>query len=114
MYRQYQRKLAETVRDNYVPTAAHFAAITDILNGKEFTGFGQRSTANGTTRKGVYAILERARIVREYVCPVQMVTQILGEMSAPDIFKARNSDIRELKRSAKLSQKYAPLGRKCL
>ena len=31
------------------------------------------------------------RIVREYVCPVQMVTQILGEMSAPDIFKARNS-----------------------
>ena len=26
-----------------------------------------------------------------------MVTQILGEMSAPDIFKARNTDIRELK-----------------
>ena len=37
------------------------------------------------------------RIVREYVCPVRMVTQILGEMSAPDIFKARNTDIRELK-----------------
>ena len=37
------------------------------------------------------------RIVREYVCPVQMVTQILGELSAPDIFKARNADIRELK-----------------
>ena len=38
------------------------------------------------------------RIVREYVCPVRMVTQILGEMSAPDIFKARNTDIRELER----------------
>lgn len=37
------------------------------------------------------------RITREYVCPVQMVTQILGEVSAPDIFRARNADIRELK-----------------
>ena len=40
MYRQYQRKIAETVRDKYVPRAAHFAALTDILDGKEFTGFG--------------------------------------------------------------------------
>lgn len=37
------------------------------------------------------------RIVREYTCPVQMATQLLGEMSAPDIFKARNRDIQELK-----------------
>lgn len=37
------------------------------------------------------------RITKEYVCPVQMVTQILGEMTAPDIFRARNADISELK-----------------
>ena len=33
MYRQYQRKLAETVKDKYVPRAAHFAALKKILNG---------------------------------------------------------------------------------
>ena len=41
MYRQYQRKLAETVKDKYVPRAAHFAALKKkILNGEEFTCFG--------------------------------------------------------------------------
>lgn len=40
MYRQYQRKLAETVENDLVPRAAHFAALTDILDGKEFTAFG--------------------------------------------------------------------------
>ena len=52
------------------------------------------------------------RIVREYVCPVRMVTQILGEMSAPDIFKARNTDIRELKEVCEIIAKYVQLGRK--
>ena len=37
------------------------------------------------------------RIVREYVCPVQMVTRSWARCRPPDIFKARNSDIRELK-----------------
>ena len=40
MYRQYQRKLAETVKDKYVPRAAHFARLEKILNGEEFTCFG--------------------------------------------------------------------------
>ena len=54
------------------------------------------------------------RIVREYVCPVQMVTQILGEMSAPDIFKARNSDIRELKEVCEIIAEICAAREKCL
>lgn len=41
-------------------------------------------------------------ITREYVCPVRMVTQILGEITAPDIFKARNADISELKEACEI------------
>lgn len=36
-------------------------------------------------------------IVSEYVCPVQMIAQLLNELSAPDIFNAKREDVHELK-----------------
>lgn len=35
-------------------------------------------------------------VVSEYSCPVQMVSEILGEITATDIFKANFEDIRDL------------------
>ena len=61
MYRQYQRKLAETVKDKYVPRAAHFAALKRSSTERNSHASGLRSTANGTSREGIHAILERAK-----------------------------------------------------
>jgi len=41
-------------------------------------------------------------IVAEYVCPVQMVTRILGEMTAPDVFTAKREDVRELQEACEV------------
>jgi len=41
-------------------------------------------------------------IVHEYVCPVQMVTQVIGEMTAPDIFNANREDVRELQEACEI------------
>ena len=53
-------------------------------------------------------------ILSEYVCPVQLVAAIMGELTATDVFKAKREDIDELEqyavivhkvcRAAKLSQ----------
>jgi len=41
-------------------------------------------------------------IVQEYVCPVQMVTRILGEMTAHDIFNAKREDVCELQEACEI------------
>ena len=44
-------------------------------------------------------------VVSEYSCPVQMVSEILGEVTATDIFKARFEDITDLEEYCGIVQK---------
>lgn len=41
-------------------------------------------------------------IVSEYVCPVRMATQILGQLTATDIFKAKREDVREFQEACEV------------
>lgn len=41
-------------------------------------------------------------IVKEYDCPVQMVTRILALLTAPDIFKAKKEDVLELQEACEI------------
>lgn len=41
-------------------------------------------------------------MVAEYTCPVRLVTQILGELTATDIFNARREDVHELQEACEI------------
>jgi len=43
-------------------------------------------------------------IVTEYTCPVQMVAEVMGELTAPDIFNAKREDIDELEKFCAIVQ----------
>lgn len=44
-------------------------------------------------------------VVSEYSCPVQMLSEILGEITATDIFKAKREDVSELEEYCAIVQK---------
>lgn len=44
-------------------------------------------------------------VVSEYSCPVQMVSEILGEITATDIFRAKREDIAELEEFCAIVQR---------
>lgn len=70
---------------------------------EDSTGFPAKFAAHGISRGvGIMKYWEVQTIAREYVCPVQMVTRILGQLTARDIFDARREDVSELQEACEI------------
>jgi len=52
-------------------------------------------------------------IVKEYTCPARMVADIMGELTAPDIFRANREDVDELERHCTIVQHVCKVAKEC-